>query len=84
MYRTFLQLRSHNPSGSYETPLSPDLPTPTQDQPCVSNVDLMDDFFHISQWVLSSCAYNSYRRYYRNLPNRGAERDSKVKYDTME
>ena len=29
----------------------PDPPTPTQDHPAIGNMDLMDDFFHISQYV---------------------------------
>ena len=35
----------------------PDPPTPTQDHPAVGNMDLMDDFYHISQYVnvCSSC-----------------------------
>ena len=31
--------------------LEPDPPTPTQDHPAVGNMDLMDDFFHLSQCV---------------------------------
>ncbi len=46
-----MQITSMVESGEVNSSfmLEPDMPTPTQDPPAAGNMDLMDDFFHISQ-----------------------------------